>query len=129
VGAEIFRTCSNRFWCPSSLLYNGYRVSPGGKKLPGRNAEPSPPSSVVVHERVEPYGLYRASVPVRYLICVAHGHTIPNYAESRHITAVEVLSEVSKVATKFYFSYFRRVSNSFIKDTHTHTHTKSVPNE
>ena len=48
-------------------------VFPGGKERPGRDADPSPPSSAVVNERVElylyspygPYGLYRASVPVR----------------------------------------------------------------
>jgi hypothetical protein len=58
---------------PLSLLYNGYRVFPGGKERPGRDADPSPPSSAVGHERVElylyspygPYGLYRASVPVQ----------------------------------------------------------------
>jgi len=46
---------------------------PGGKERPGCDADPSPPSSAVVHERVElylyspygPYGLYRASVPVQ----------------------------------------------------------------
>ena len=45
---------------------------PGGKERPGRDADPSPPSSAVGHERVElylysymPYGLYRASVPVQ----------------------------------------------------------------
>ena len=44
-----------------------------GKERPGRDADPSPPSSAVGHERVElylyspygPYGLYRASVPVQ----------------------------------------------------------------
>ena len=44
-----------------------------GIKRPGRDADPSPPSSAVGHERVElylyspygPYGLYRASVPVQ----------------------------------------------------------------
>jgi len=43
------------------------------KKWPGRDADPSPPSSAVGHETVElyvyspygPYGLYRASVPVQ----------------------------------------------------------------
>ena len=58
---------------PPSLLYNGYRVFPGGKERPGRDADPSPPSRAVGHERVElylyspygPYGLYRASVPVQ----------------------------------------------------------------
>ena len=70
---EIFRTCPDRPWGPPSLLYNGYRVFPGAKERPGRDADPSPDSSAVGHERVElylyspyvPYGLYRASVPVQ----------------------------------------------------------------
>ena len=73
MGGEIFRTCRDRPWGPPSLLYNGYRVFPVGKERPGRDADPSPPSSAVGHERVElylyspcgPYGLYRASVPVQ----------------------------------------------------------------
>ena len=40
---------------PPSLLYNGYRVFPGGKDRPGRDADPSPPSVVVGQERVELY--------------------------------------------------------------------------
>ena len=72
-GGEIFRTCPDRPWGPPSLLYSGYRVFPGGKERPGRDADPSPPSSAVGHERVElylyfpygPYGLYRASMPVQ----------------------------------------------------------------
>jgi hypothetical protein len=55
------------------LLYNGYQFFPGGKDRPGCDADPSPPSSAVGHERVElylyspcgPYGLYRTSVPVQ----------------------------------------------------------------
>ena len=73
MGVEIFRTCPDRPWCPPSLLYNGYRVFPGSKERPGRDADPSPISSAVGHERVElylyspygPYGLYRTSVPVQ----------------------------------------------------------------
>jgi hypothetical protein len=30
-GGEIFRTCPDRPWGPPNLLYNGYRVFPGGK--------------------------------------------------------------------------------------------------
>ena len=45
---EIFRTCTNRPWGPPSLLYNRYRVFPGGKERPGRDADPSHPSSAVV---------------------------------------------------------------------------------
>ena len=43
-----FRTCPDLPWGPRSLLYNGYRVFPGGKERPGRDANPSPPSSAVV---------------------------------------------------------------------------------
>ena len=77
-GSDIFRTCPDRPWGPSSLLYNGYRAFPGGKERPGRDADPSHPSSAVVMKRVElylhspygPCGLYRASVPVQ-------GRTLP----------------------------------------------------
>jgi hypothetical protein len=31
-GGEIFRACPHRPWGPPSLLYNGYRVFPGGRK-------------------------------------------------------------------------------------------------
>jgi len=47
-GGEIFRTCPDRPWGPPSLLYNGYRVFPGGKDWPGRDADPLPPFSAVV---------------------------------------------------------------------------------
>ena len=33
---------------PTQPSVNGYRVFPGGKKRPARDADPSPPSSVVV---------------------------------------------------------------------------------
>jgi len=73
VGGEIFRTCPDRPWGPPSLLYNGYRFVPGNKERPGRDANPSLPSSAVDQERVElylfspygQYGLYRSSVPVQ----------------------------------------------------------------
>jgi len=35
---------------PPNLLYNGYPVFPGGKVLPGRAADHSPPSSAAVME-------------------------------------------------------------------------------
>ena len=43
-GGEIFRTCPDRPWGPPSLLYNGYRVFPGGKERPrgGGDADTSP---------------------------------------------------------------------------------------
>ena len=41
-GGEIFRTCPDRPWGPPSLLYKGYRLFPGGKERPLRDADPSP---------------------------------------------------------------------------------------
>jgi len=41
-GCEIFRTCPDRPWGPSSILYKGYRVFPGNKERPGRDADPLP---------------------------------------------------------------------------------------
>ena len=48
VGGETLSTCPDRPWGPPSLLYNEYRVFPGGKELPRRDADPSHPSSAVV---------------------------------------------------------------------------------
>ena len=39
-GELIFRTPPDRPWGQSSLLYNGYRVFPGGKVRPGRALTP-----------------------------------------------------------------------------------------
>jgi hypothetical protein len=47
-GGEISRTCPDRPWSPPSFLYNGYRVFPGTKERPGRDPNPSPPSSAVI---------------------------------------------------------------------------------
>jgi hypothetical protein len=41
-GGEIFRTCPDRPWSPPSLLYNGYRVFPGGKERRGVTLTPHP---------------------------------------------------------------------------------------
>jgi len=57
---------------PTQLPVQWVPVLSRGKERPGRDADPSPPSSAVGHERIElylyspygPYGLYRASVPV-----------------------------------------------------------------
>jgi hypothetical protein len=69
-GGEIFRTFPDRPWGPPSLLYNGYRVFPGGKKRPGRDADHSPPSSAVVMKETptgrtacnEPQCLYKGAI-------------------------------------------------------------------
>ena len=44
---DIFRR-SDCPWGLQSILYNGCRVFPGGRKRPERNADPSTPSSAEV---------------------------------------------------------------------------------
>ena len=82
VGGEIFRTCPDRPWGPPSLLYNGYRVFPGGKERPGRDADPSPRSSAVVMKEqsytstppmgrtacTEPQCLYKGTLYITFYI-------------------------------------------------------------
>ena len=59
-GGEIFYTRLDRPWGPSSLLYNGYRISFAGVKRPGRGVDHPPLSSAEVKERIELY-LYSTS--------------------------------------------------------------------
>jgi len=54
-GGEFFRTFPDRPGGPPNLLYSGYRVFPGGKMRPGRDADPPPPSSAKVKNGIELY--------------------------------------------------------------------------
>ena len=67
-----FSARPDRPWGPPSLLYNGYRVFPGGKVRPGRAADHSPPSSAAVIGRAEVY-LYPPSGPHQ----ACNGITLP----------------------------------------------------
>ena len=58
-GGEIFRTCPDRPWGPPNLLYNRYRVFPGGKAAGAWRWQPTP-TSAEVKERLELY-LYSPS--------------------------------------------------------------------
>jgi len=65
-GGEIFRTRLDRSWGPTSLLYNGYRVScPGGKAAEAWRWPPTP-STAEVKEREELhlYSPFAPSLPV-----------------------------------------------------------------
>jgi hypothetical protein len=64
-GDKIFCTCPDRPWGPTSLLYNGYWVFPGGKERPGRDADPSPPSSAMVMKGYS----YTSTLPMGCTAC------------------------------------------------------------
>jgi len=93
-GGEIFRTNPDRPWGLPGLLYNGYRLFPGGKAAAAWRWPPTP-SRAEVKERVElnlhsPYGL---SWPVlRWNLAVST--TDINYCRERkvQITVVVFLS-------------------------------------
>jgi hypothetical protein len=50
-GGDVFRTGWDRHWGPLSLMYNGYRVIPGGKATEVWRYPPTA-SSAEVQERV-----------------------------------------------------------------------------
>jgi hypothetical protein len=64
-GKEIFLSSpprSDRLWDPPSLLSNGYRGAPSPKvKLPGREADNSPPSNAEVKNKWS----FNATPPIR----------------------------------------------------------------
>jgi len=64
-GGEIFRICPDRPWGPHNLLHNGYRVFPGGKERPGRDADPSPPTNAVVKKE----WIYTSAPPMGRTAC------------------------------------------------------------
>jgi hypothetical protein len=67
-GGKIFRTGPDRLWAHSASCTVGNEFFPGGKERLGRDADSSPTSSAVGHERLKlflyssygRYGLYRA---------------------------------------------------------------------
>jgi hypothetical protein len=62
---EIFRTCPDRPWGPPSLLYNGYRVFPGGKERPRRDADSTLSSIAVVMKEYS----YTSTPPIDRTAC------------------------------------------------------------
>jgi hypothetical protein len=73
-GGEIFCTCPDRPWGPPSLLYNRYRVFPGGKAAGAWRWPPTPQLSPRL-KKEDSYsstpplslrGLFRVTYNVRY---------------------------------------------------------------
>ena len=71
-GGARFSARPDRPWGPPSLLYNAYRVFPGGKVRPGRAADHSPPSSAMIMEEQS----YNSSHPLGHNRA-CNGNTLP----------------------------------------------------
>ena len=93
---EIFRTSPDRPWDPPSLLYNGYRVFPGGKERPGRDADPSP--------LLVPWSWKSRAIPLLSLWAVR---------------PIESLS----ACTRVHFTFSRPYVRSPLRTTHVTTQT------
>ena len=96
MGGDIFRTCPDRPWGPPSLLYNAYRVFPGGKERPGRDADPSPLSSAVAKKEsytstppmgrtacTEPQCQYKGALYL-LLMCTLKGNLSTSHALTKY---------------------------------------------
>ena len=95
-GGESFRTCPDRPWGPPSLLNKGYRVFPGSKERPGRDADPSPPYSAVVMKGQS----YISTPPMGRTAC-----TEPQclYKGDLYLQLTAVLCSLFSVRCKFQF--------------------------
>ena len=71
-GGTRFSAPPDRPWDPPSLLYNGYRVFPGGKVRPGRAADHSPTASAAVTEEQS----YTSTKPLGHNRA-CNGNTLP----------------------------------------------------
>ena len=83
-GGEIFRTRPDRPWGPPSLLYNGYRVFPGGKAAGAWCWSPTP-SRAEIKERVE-LNIYLPFGPLWHVL----GWTLPLPLPVRLIASLAV---------------------------------------
>ena len=93
---------------------------PGGKERPGRDADPSPPSSAVGHESVKlylyspygPYGLYRASMPVQ-------GCTLPPLCTPSDSTSLASNGINKRLTLRLLMSYIYIYIYIYIWSTHS----------
>ena len=120
-GDEIFLTRPDRPWGPPSLLYNWYRVFPGGKAAGAWRWTPTPSSSEV-EERVELY-FYAPSVPS----CPVLGWTLPlplpyvivwfYYIIRRHFNSPSYGTILTNACRKIFLSLFPHVAKYLPRPT------------
>ena len=102
-GDGISRTCPDRPWGPTSLLYSGNRLSLSGVKRPGRGLEHQPLCSAEVKERVD-LRLYSPSGPSWCFVGgTLHFHLYRKFQQP-------FVYKISLLETKRYLLYIRNQS-------------------
>jgi hypothetical protein len=120
-GGEILRTCPDRSWVQPSLLCNRYWVFPRGKEWPGRDTDPSPPSSAVVMKeysytstprmgRTEPHCLYKGVLYSTFYLLkgilsltnTCHYYTVPSRSS---LTLQRYITDISFILNIMIFSF------------------------
>ena len=102
-----FSARPDRPWGPLSLLYNGYRVFPGGKVRPGP-ADHSPPSIAAVMEEWS----YISTHPL--------GHTGPVTGSLYLFYCTCMLNDELLLRTPMKLCYCLADETELLKSTHTH---------
>ena len=85
-------------WGPPSLLYNGYRVFTGGRVRPGRDADPSPPSSAVVKKEYS----YTSTPPITRTACTEPQCLYSKAIPLLHLWAVRPVQNLSACTVQLY---------------------------
>ena len=116
IGGEIFRTCPNRPWGATSLLYNGHRVSSPGVKRPRHGVDHSPhlgprlkkEQSLWVYSRVNFTFLHITEIVTNHLLeirllfgdffnnCTFPGNTFLKTLESKKKSSVKTRTVISR---------------------------------
>jgi hypothetical protein len=128
---EIFRTCPDRPWGPSSFLYNGCRVHPEGKAA-GAWRWPSTPCSAEVKERA---GLYVPLLALwAFVACSRVNFFIINVFRPSLSLLKNVVHTVTCTLPWYVFSWPKcvfcfRCGWRWVIYQPYHTHTASLPAE
>ena len=97
---------------PPSLLYNGYRVFPGGKGRPRREADPSPPSSTVAMKEQS----YTCNPPVGRTACTEPQCLYNGALYHVYLPYYHSNSDFTNSDTKMVSFYYKYIRSYFLSD-------------
>jgi len=113
----------------------GTGAFPGDKERPGRDADPSPPSSAVGHERIElyiyspygSYGLYKASVSVQgCTLPFFHNNTKWTIISTCSVRVINDYAYIKQVCTLISYTYVYKQSKHSCISLHTFHFSENV---